>query len=165
MGHIGFSYIGFLYLLLLFLPNLLWAKRPPDGYKALAKQENKGLLVCERIGQVGVTCCALLFQDPNPAPFTPWSLWLIASALLMLLYEAAWVRYFRSGRTCEELHRRFCGVPVPLAVLPVAAFLLLGVYGKVLWLMLAALLLGVGHIGIHLQHVRLLAAQTRALAK
>ena len=154
MGHFGFSYIGLLYLLLLILPNLLWAKRPPDGYAALTQRESKGLLICERAGQVCVTCCALLFQDLNPAPFTPWSLWLIASALLMLLYEAAWLRYFRGGRTLLDMHRRFLGVPVPLAVLPVAAFLLLGVYGKVIWLILAALLLGVGHIGIHLQHLR-----------
>ncbi|MGM9671692.1 MAG: hypothetical protein ACI3XD_08970 [Oscillospiraceae bacterium] len=36
--------------------------------------------------------------------------------------------------------------------LPVAAFFLLGIYGRVVWLMLSAVILGVGHIGIHLQH-------------
>lgn len=29
---------------------------------------------------------------------------------------------------------------------------LLGVYGKVLWLMLSVMILGIGHVGIHLQH-------------
>ena len=30
----------------------------------------------------------------------------------------------------------------------------LGIYGQVVWRVLAALVLGVGHIGIHLQHRR-----------
>ncbi len=161
MGRLGFSYIGFAYLLLLFLPNLIWAKRPPARYAALTEHENKGLLFCERTGQVCVAGCALLFQDLNFAPWTSWSLWLAASALLMLLYEAAWIRYFAGGRTLEDMYRRFLGIPVPLAVLPVAAFLLLGIYGKVVWLILAVLLLGVGHIGIHLQHARKISIDTK----
>jgi hypothetical protein len=29
---------------------------------------------------------------------------------------------------------------------------LLGIYGKVIWLMISVVILGIGHIGIHLQH-------------
>jgi hypothetical protein len=39
-----------------------------------------------------------------------------------------------------------------LAVLPVAAVLLLSVYGKVLWLGIAAVILGIGHIGVTAQN-------------
>ena len=46
------------------------------------------------------------------------------------------------------------GVAVAGATLPVLAFLLLGIYGKVVWLVLGVMILGVGHIGIHLQHRR-----------
>ena len=49
-------------------------------------------------------------------------------------------------------YRGFLGVPVAGAVLPVFAFLLLGIYAEVIWLILSSILLGVGHIGIHLQH-------------
>lgn len=38
------------------------------------------------------------------------------------------------------------------ATLPVLAFLLLGIYGRVIWLILCALVLGVGHIGTRWQH-------------
>lgn len=72
MGHLGLSYVGFFYLILLFLPNLIWAENKPEGY------------------------------DP-------------------------------SGEN-----------PV----------LLLGIYGRVVWMLLAAAILGIGHIGIHLQHRR-----------
>ena len=70
----------------------------------------------------------------------------------MVLYLLWWLRYFRSERTLHDFYGSFCGVPVAGAVLPVAAFLLLGIYGKVLWLAGSALVLGVGHIGIHLRH-------------
>jgi hypothetical protein len=43
---------------------------------------------------------------------------------------------------------------VPLASLPVIAFLLLGIYGKVIWLIASAILIGIGHIGIHIQHLK-----------
>ena len=34
--------------------------------------------------------------------------------------------------------------------------LCLGMYGKVVWMLLSALVLGVGHIGLHLQHKKTL---------
>lgn len=150
MGHLGFSYVGAVYLAMLFIPNLLWAKRKPAGYSS--QGENRFLQVLERLGEIGVTCCALFFQDWNLRPWTPWSLWLVASCLAMVLYELWWVRYFRGSNTQKDFYRSFLGIPVPGAVLPVAAFLLLSVYGQVIWLALATLLLGIGHIGIHLYH-------------
>ncbi len=44
------------------------------------------------------------------------------------------------------------GVPVAGASLPVAAFFLLGVYGRVIWMLPGAAVLGVAHIGVHLCH-------------
>lgn len=150
MGHWGFSYVGFLFLLMLFIPNLIWTKHRPAGYDH--RRENKALLGFEKAGQVLVTCTALVFSDFNLRPWSPWSLWLAASFALMLLYEGWWIRYFRSRRTLSDFYRGFCGIPVAGATLPVTAFLLLGIYGKVVWLILSAVILGIGHIGIHLQH-------------
>jgi len=58
-------------------------------------------------------------------------------------------------------YRSPLGIPAPGASLPVAAFLLLGIYGKVIWLIILPLIPGVGHIGIHLQHVKELEAADR----
>ncbi len=68
------------------------------------------------------------------------------------LYEAAWVRYFLKP-ALKNFYKSFLLIPLPLASLPVSAFLLLGIYGKVIWLIISALILGVGHIGIHIQHM------------
>ena len=154
MGHLGFSYVGLAYLLLLFAPNLLWTRHKPPGYDEASRRESRVLLAFERAGEVCVTACAVIFSDFNLRPPSPWCLWLGASALLMVLYEGCWVRYFRTGCTWAGFYGKLGPVPVPLAVSPVAAFLLLGVYGKVAWMVLSALILGVGHIGIHLGHAR-----------
>ena len=74
MGHFGFSYIGLLWLLMLFVPNLLWIRRKPAGYDPAG--ENRGLLVLGRGGGGCVTGTALLFEDYDSKLFTFWSLWL-----------------------------------------------------------------------------------------
>ncbi len=151
-GHFGFSYIGLLFLLLLFLPNLLWASRKPQGYTS--ENENRVLLLFERAGEALTCCCALVFSDFNPHGWTPWSWWLVAACSLMLLYELWWFRYFRSQRKLSDFYSSFLFIPLAGATLPVLAFFLLGIYGRVLWMLIAAVLLGIGHIGIHLQHKR-----------
>jgi hypothetical protein len=150
MGHLGFSYIGLIFLLMLIIPNLIWTRHQPEDYNF--QYENKILLFFERVGQALVTCTVLIFSDFNLRPWTIWSLWLIAAGGLMLLYECWWIRYFRSQRTLGDFYSSFFGVPVAGATLPVAAFFLLGIYGKVVWLLISVVILGIGHIGIHLQH-------------
>ena len=153
LGTIGFSYVGLIYLLMLFIPNIIWTKRQPDGYADLAKKENKILLVFERVGQVLVVISAVMFSNYNPTSFSAWSTWLIVSFFLMLIYEIAWIRYFIKP-TLKNFYGRFLFIPIPLALLPVVAFLLLGIYGKVIWLIIAACIIGIGHIGIHIQHLK-----------
>lgn len=149
-GDLGFSYIGLLFMFMLLIPNLIWTKKQPQGYSA--ENENKILSVLERVGEVLTTCFALLFSDFNLQEWSKWSLWLAVAFVLMIMYEIWWVRYFKSERKLTDFYRSFLGVPVAGATLPVIAFFLLGIYGKVIWMMIASIVLGIGHIGIHLQH-------------
>ena len=57
MGHFGFSYVGLVFLLALFIPNLFWMKHKPKDYDSSG--ENRVLLAFERVGQAWVTCAAL----------------------------------------------------------------------------------------------------------
>lgn len=150
--HFGFSYIGLSFLIMLTVPNLLWAKNRPKAYETYVVHENRFLLLCERIGEIAVTGISLLFSDFNIYGVSPWLLWLLAAFVLMLLYEAYWIRYFHSEKTMRDFYRNFIGIPVAGATLPVLAFLLLGIYGKNVLLLAAVAVLGIGHIGIHLQH-------------
>ena len=58
LGNFGFSYIGLLYLLMMWIPNSMWAKRKPEGYDQSG--ESKVLLAFERVGQILCTAAILL---------------------------------------------------------------------------------------------------------
>lgn len=148
----GFSYVGLIYLLMLFLPNLLWTKNQPKNYEKYVVNEKRGLLLLERIGEVLVSGCALIFSDFNIGEPSARLIGLGASFLLMLGYEIYWVRYFRSEKTMRDFYASLLGIPVAGATLPVAAFFLLGVYGGNPFLIVSTVILGIGHIGIHLGH-------------
>ena len=152
--NFGFSYVGLVYLVMLMVPNIIWAKNKPENYEQYARNENRALLTLERIGEALVSAVALVFSDFNLRPWDAWCLWLVLSFALMLLYEAFWIRYFKSGRTMRDFYRGIAGIPVAGATLPVAAFFLLGVYGRNVPMLLSTVILGIGHIGIHLAHAK-----------
>ena len=53
--HFGFSYTGIIFLIMLFVPNIIWSKNQPEGYAEYSAKENKVLLLFERIGEVLVS--------------------------------------------------------------------------------------------------------------
>lgn len=150
--HFGFSYVGLIFLLMLMIPNLAWTKNKPKDYDHYAANENRILLGFERIGEMLVSCFALIFSDFNPQSFSAREIWLIAACILMFLYEIYWIRYFRSEKTMADFYSSLLGVPVAGATLPVFAFLFLGIYGRNLLMITCVIILGIGHIGIHLGH-------------
>ena len=150
--QLGFSYIGFVFLLMLFVPNLFWTKNKPKDYEKHVKSENRILKMLESIGQVLVTCIVLIFKDFNIKTNSLWILWLAAAFIFMVLYEIYWIKYFKSEKTMKDFYSSLLCIPVAGATLPVLAFLLLGIYGKNILLVIATILLGIGHIGIHIEH-------------
>ena len=61
--NFGFSYVGLIFLIMLMLPNIAWTKNQPKDYEKYVVNENKVLLALERIGEVMVSCAALIFSD------------------------------------------------------------------------------------------------------
>jgi hypothetical protein len=149
----GFSIVGVAFLAMLFVPNIRWAKNQPQGYDEIASHENKTLLALERAGQVLTTTSAVVFVCAQGFSL-PWLVWLLAAILLMVLYEIAWVRYFKDGERLDGMYQPLGPIPVPIASLPVAAFLLLGIWYQSPIAAISAVILGIGHIGIHLGHLR-----------
>jgi hypothetical protein len=148
---------------MLFVPNIIWGSgSKPAGYDEAEKRENKVLLAFERIGQVAATVSVLIFPAIDPlikilpdGLYFKWRiLFLITAFILMILYECYWIKYFKSTRTLEDMYSSFAGFPVAGATLPVLALLLMGIYSRNLIVMASSIILGVGHIGIHLKHLR-----------
>lgn len=152
--HFGFSYVGLIFLIMLFVPNIIWSKNKPKDYEKYVGKENRVLVVLERIGQISVTALALIFDDFNLKSISFYSIFLLVAFILMIMYEMYWVRYFKSEKTMKDFYCNFLGIPLAGAVLPVSAFLLLGIYGKNIFLTVASVVLGIGHIGIHFCHKR-----------
>ncbi|KPU45278.1 hypothetical protein OXPF_11710 [Oxobacter pfennigii] len=149
-GTLGFSYTGLIFLCCLFIPNIIYGFNLPKDY--LKIEENKIFLTFERIGQLFCTVFLLIFDDFNIHNFNLWTMWLGIAFVLMALYLICWGRYFIGKHVSIDFYRPFFGIPLPLAVLPVTAVFLLSVYGKVIWLGIAAVILGIGHIGITAQN-------------
>jgi len=151
MLHFGFSYVGFIYLLMLFIPNGIWAKNQPENYENYVGNERKIFVILERMGEFLVCPIVLVFSDFNLRK-SYWMIVLLISFLLMVLYEVFWIRYFKSKKTMVDFYSSILGIPVAGATLPVIAFFLLGIYGSNIFLIIASIILGIGHIGIHLDH-------------
>ena len=150
--NFGFSFIGLMFLIMLFVPNIIWTKNKPKDYEIYSKNENRALSIIEKVGQV-LVICSLIFVDVNIS-ITPWLSILILAFILMVLYELYWIRYFRSPKRMKDMYSSFLGITVAGATLPVLAFLLLGIYEINIFLIISSLILAVGHIGIHLDYER-----------
>lgn len=109
------------------------------------------LLAFERAGESPVNTLCIIFTDFN-IRLTPWASVLAAAFALMLLYEVYWIRYFKSKKTMQKMYSSILGIPVAGVTLPVLAFGLLAVYGGNPPMLIAVVILGIGNIGIHLQH-------------
>lgn len=149
MESYTFSWAGLVGLALLLIPNLIWLKKKPENYSE--KNENPILRLFEKIGQAAVTVSALFIrsQDILKVPRIVFFLFFI---ILMIMYEIWWMRYFRSARKLSDFYRSLFFVPVAGASLPVMAFFFLGLAGRNPLLIVSVLILGIGHIGIHMQH-------------
>ena len=99
LDSIYLSWLGIVYLIMLFIPNFFWTKHQPLGYDA--KSENLILLTLERIGQVLVTCFAIIsFQKI----IWQWDILLIIATIAMFFYEGYWIRYFHSDCTLQDFY-------------------------------------------------------------
>lgn len=148
----GFSFIGLIFLVMLFVPNIIWTRNKPLDYDKYVLQENKVLLTLERIGEATVSFLMLINDDMKLLKDDPSYIWLILTFVVMILYEIFWIRYFHSEKKMQDFYSSILGIPVAGASLPVIGVLLMAVFRKSIVLFIAGIILGIGHIGIHLEH-------------
>lgn len=148
----GVSIVGMFFLLMLFIPNIIWSKNLPDGYEESAKHENKLLLTLERAGEGLVSTLVLIDRRTDRFSLSPRIGYLVLALVLMILYELYWRKYFLSAHKLSDMYSDYCGFPLAGASLPVFAVFLIGIYACNVFIIVSAIILGIGHIGIHLMH-------------
>ena len=136
---------GILIPLLVMLPNVVWML-VPKADAATPPPEPLLLTILENLGRFATLILPFFFSlDMHKKFSTPV---MIGMGLAMAVYYACWIRYFTGGRTAALLGAPFLGIPIPMAVAPIA-FLILSSYLMGSWWMFgASLLFGVAHIWI-----------------
>lgn len=158
----GFCITGLIFLLMLSVPNIIWTqKAKPVWYNENFKKENAIFLIIERTGEVLMSASLLIFTALNPkimflgGIFFEWKIviW-ITAFVLMILYEFYWIKYFRSPKTMNDFYMSFAGFPMAGSTLPVIACLLFGIYSANAIVICSSVIFGIGHIEIHLEHIK-----------
>ena len=136
----GFSVLGLALSLAVFAPNLLLVRLPPrPALERVAVP--KVVEVLERSGQA---LCVTIPVITEGARVLWW--WSIPVGLFIVAYWALWARFLLTGRRRTSLFAPVLGVPVPMALLPVGAFLAGAAWLQNPWIAIAAAVLAAGHI-------------------
>jgi hypothetical protein len=141
--------LGGLITLVVLLPNLIIVFFPPTQKLAGDLSTHDGRLqmmtIIERIGQVGSFAIPFFYQLPQSS--TLGFVAVLIMSVTVVFYYAGWIRYL-VGRTESLFYRPLLGIPLPMAVMPVTYFFAASIWLGSVWLMIAAVLLGIGHITV-----------------
>ena len=140
-----FSFIGLIVVSIILLPNIAMLILPAKD-KITSPQPSAGKLfdMLEAAGRV--LCMVFPVISGFKFAFTSLNAWFWTMVIFIVLYDVIWIRYAFGNQKYIQLLRPFFFVPVPGAVFPVAAFLFLGFWIRSVYMIAAAIILGIGHI-------------------
>ncbi len=142
----GFSLTGLGIVAAIFLPNLLLLPFPPRGAAPIRPPAPLVIRILERLGQAGCVAVPVISQQAfDSARIDGWFVLMLVS---IALYEFLWVRYLPRGRTYAVLFGPLGVIPVPMALFPVLAFGFAAAWSRSIWIGIAAIVLGVGHLAV-----------------
>lgn len=147
-GRLGGGWInvlGLCIVIAILIPNIVYAIK----FRGIEnKCTNKMMNVIEQVGRYA--CMLLMILHVGKTEFAFRSIgaflsYLIGNAVLIVAYWIVWVLYFIKQSKWKSL---------TLAVVPTVIFLLSGITLQHGWLVLAAVLFGIGHMYVTWQNVK-----------
>lgn len=133
---------------LVLAPNLIYAVKSPLNVPSNRPAEPVVLVILERLGLAGCLITPVFYPIYSTGTF---EIFAVAGIGLMLaIYYYCWLRYFRHDRNYTYLFSPLSVIPVPLAISPVAYFMLSSIILHSLPLFLSSLVLASGHIPVSL---------------
>jgi hypothetical protein len=146
--------LGGMITLIVLMPILLAVIFPPvirlPNYPQFNDSGLRLMTVVERAGQMG--CFIIPFFYHIDIQNSRDVILLFLMIMVITLYYAGWLRYLLGGRAEVLFYRSMLGIPLPMAVMPVVYFLLAAAWLNSIWLLISALILGVGHITVTLRN-------------
>jgi hypothetical protein len=144
-------YLGWLVSVLVLVPNLIFfkflpAKSSPKPQRGSKSSVMKLMEYLERIGQVGVFAIPFFYQTSVQTVLQKISLKVMI--VFLLIYYSGWLRFFLKGRQYVFLYSPLMGLPLPMAVSPIAYFLAASFFLNSWFLGAFAVVLAIGHIYI-----------------
>jgi len=144
--------INLLIIGLILLPNILSAIFQPVN---IPKQSDRPswwtfVIAAEWIGLLGIFILPLFWEirfDKSKIVF------LMLVGLLIALYYTGWIRFFMHDRDFRRLFEPLFGIPVPLAISPVLAIAFLGFAQNSWSVVVAAVIMAMGHIPERIQNL------------
>jgi hypothetical protein len=141
---------------LILLPSLLWMLFRPRGQPEDGTGPADGLqrrmVVLEWVGRIATLVIPFIYRIGEQS--TRQIVALVVMGLALLLYYAGWVGHFLRGRSHALLLDPFLGVPLPLAISPIAYFPAASLLFGFWYLAPATLVQAVGHLRIIFQEAR-----------
>ena len=133
-----FNVYGLIYVLVILIPNLVFAMRCKDGF--VNRWQNKMVETLEQIGRFG--CFLFMIVQIPGTVFQPWSdtawmLYFLLDTVFALAYCTIWIVCFRKSSVFRAL---------ALSILPSLLFLASGILTRSIFLIAAACLFAPTHI-------------------
>ncbi|MFW9965350.1 MAG: hypothetical protein ACFFCX_17390 [Candidatus Sifarchaeia archaeon] len=141
---------GILIVAAILIPNLLWMAFPPTSVPIHdEKPESQIKQIMTGIENLGRIACFVLpiFFEPEIAGVLE-MVALVAMILSLAIYYTGWIRYFVRGREYKLLFQPLLRIPLPMAIAPIIYFIGAVVILHSLVLLVAVILLAVGHLYI-----------------
>ncbi len=145
--------LGGLIVLAILLPNFIWMARPPvdapetDSHKS---QSRRTIEIIENITRLLVFIIPLFFEPVIETALD--YLMIVVMLVTLIFYYSLWIRYFTKGRRYSLLLSSFLGIPVPMAIAPVAYFLAASILMNAILLLACSIIFGVAHIYVNYQN-------------
>lgn len=134
---------GVIIPVLVMLPNVAWMLLPKSA-TGTAPAVPIALTIVENLARIATLAlpvfCALQLMKKYSA------LIVAGMALALIVYYSAWARYFLGGSSPVLLSAPLAGIPLPLAVAPVALLVLSAYVLDSWWMLGVSLVFGVAHI-------------------
>ena len=131
-------------LVVILIPNLLFIFFPPRSIPDQLKGGGVLLNIFEHGGRI-IFFVLFLFCSNTNVPTEPNPL-LFLAILFTVLYELLWLRYFINQRAFHYLYKSVAGIPVPMALFPISAFLFAAIGLGAFWALIPLLAFAAGHI-------------------